>query len=214
MNRSAAYGAAESALLTGSAGGGRGVAERRRRLTWVRTTGGPHLVVPQRYAASWDGVDAPRRGRVVRAKFRYDPSGPATDYDRACDVAGWLGVIRVGRGSGLVLAGDVTVAAYYPWERKHYLLRWLCAPSEASLLDHFHRVAGSLPVEEEVDFRHPGGKLVLMDSSDIPREWCWPHAEFDLPAGRYRVSASYSESEKVGLIVHRLRRRAGAGGRW
>jgi hypothetical protein len=189
------------------------VDERRKRLTWIGTTGGPHLVVPERYAPSWDGCDAPRRGRVVRATFRYDPAGPATDYDRACDVAGWLGVIQVGRGRGLVLGGDVTTAAYYRWGRGHYLLRWLYAPSEAALLDQFHRVAGSLPVEEEVGLRHPGGKLVLMDSSDVPRAWCWPHAEFELPPGRYRVSASSSKSEEVCFIVHQLRRERAEPGR-
>jgi hypothetical protein len=182
------------------------VAKRRKLLNWIPTTGGPHLVVPERYAASWDGCDAPRRGRIVRANFRYDPDGPATDYDRACDVPGRLGVIRVGRGQGIVLAGDVTPAAYYPWDGGHYLLRRRYAPSEAELLAQVRRAAGSLPSEEVVVFRHPGGNLVLMDSSDIPRSWCWPHAEFPLPAGRYRVSASHSESDEISFVVHRLER--------
>src|SRR6476469_9359446 len=110
----------------------------RLRLGWVETLGGPHLVLPKRYAADWEGCSAPTRGRTVEATFRCDPSGPATDYDRACDVTGWLGAIRVGGGQALVLSGDRDAAAYYHWGREHFLLRWIYAESETDLLDHFH----------------------------------------------------------------------------
>jgi hypothetical protein len=176
------------------------------QLAWVNTTGGPRLVLPERYAAAWEGCYAPSGGRTVEAAFRFNPEGPATDYDRACDVSGWLGVIGVGRGQALVLSGDRTPAAYYRWRRRHFLLQWIYADSETELLDHFHDIQAGLPVEGEDVFRHPGGKLYLMDSTDRPGRWLVQHTEFELPRGRYRVLTGHSETKKTYLIVHQLRR--------
>jgi hypothetical protein len=175
------------------------------RLSWVHSMA-VGLVIPARYAPAWEGSDAPSEGRIVEATFRYDPKGPATDYDRACDVSGWLGVIPVGRGQALVLSGDKTSAAYYHWRRGHYLLRWLYADSETELLDHFHDVHAQLPVEEEAMFRHPGGLVYLMSATDLPGRWLLPHTELSLPRGRYRVWTSHSETEKMYIIIHKLKR--------
>jgi hypothetical protein len=182
------------------------VSDERLRLAWVNTTGGPHLVIPARYAADWEGCFAPAAGRTIEATFRFNPDGPATDYDRACDVSGWLGVIPVGRGQALVLTGDRTPAAYYRWGRKHFLLRWLYAESETAVLDHFHDVQACLPVEDEAAFRHPGGKVFLMDSTDLPGRWLVQHTEFELPRACYRVLTSHSQTEETYIIVHRLQR--------
>ena len=54
------------------------MAEPRPRLHWVETAGGPHLVLPEKYAAAWEGCFTPAGGRVVEATFRCDPAGPAT----------------------------------------------------------------------------------------------------------------------------------------
>jgi hypothetical protein len=74
------------------------------------------------------------------------------------------------------------------------------------LLDHFHDVWAGLLVESEVVFRHPGGKVFLMDSADLPGRWLVQHTDFELPRGRYRVLTTHSEFEEVYIIVHQLRR--------
>src|SRR5262249_59306727 len=117
---------------------------------------------------------------------------------RACDVKGWLGVIRVGRGAALVLSGDATSVAYYRSARgQHYLLRPVYAPSEIEFLDHFHDVMNQLPVESEEAFRHPAGTFHLLSAADVPGRWLTPHAEFVLPRGKYRVLTSHIETEEV-----------------
>lgn len=176
------------------------------RLSWINTLGGPHLVIPERYAPAWEGGFAPSGGRIVVSSFRCNPGGPATDYDRACDAAGWLGVIPVGRGQALVLSGDQTQVAYYHWKRGHFLLRWLYAESETELIDHFHDVQSKLPLEDEAEFRHPGGKVFLMDSVDVPGRWVVEPTVFALPRGHYRVLTSHSETERTYIIIHQLRR--------
>jgi hypothetical protein len=184
--------------------------EERTRLHWVHTAGGPHLVLPEAHAPAWEGFATPSGGRVVQATFRCNPGSPATDYDRACSVQGWLGVIPVGKGQALVLSGDDTQAAYYRTRRgQHYLLRWLYAPSETELLDCFHDVQDRLAVEQEVELRHPGGKLLLMDSVDVPGNHLTPPSVFVLPRGRYRVLTSHAETDEVYFIAHQLRRSSG-----
>lgn len=176
------------------------------RSPWVNTLGGPHLIIPERYSVAWEGCFAPSHGRVVETTFRCNPKGPATDYDRACEVRGWIGVIPVGRGEALVLSGDDTQATYYRWDRKHFILRWLFAESEMELLDHFHDVQAQMPVEDEAVFHHPGGNLYLMDSTDVPGRWFVQRQEFALPRGRYHVLTSHSSTEKTYIIIHRLQR--------
>ena len=41
------------------------MANAKRRLAWVGTTGGPHLVVPEKHAAHWEGEAEPSHGRLV-----------------------------------------------------------------------------------------------------------------------------------------------------
>ncbi len=178
----------------------------KRKLDWVGTTGGPHLLVPEAHACHWEGVAEPSHGRKVQATFRYDRAGVATDYDRACDMPGWAGAIRVGRGYGVVLTGDMTMAAQYMWAGRQFIIRWVYAPSESALLAHFRAVIDSLAAEEEAFFRHPGGRVVLLDAGDIPRSWLGDHAEFELPAGRYRVTSVYTAAKEVSFIAHELQR--------
>jgi hypothetical protein len=53
------------------------VVEVPMRLPWVETTGGPHLVIPERYAPAWEAIYVPSEGRTVEATFRFNPEGPA-----------------------------------------------------------------------------------------------------------------------------------------
>ena len=179
----------------------------RKRLHWVETLGGPHLVLPEAYASAWEGFLVPSGGRIVQASFRCNPGSPATDYDRACSVEAWLGVITVGKGKALVLHGDDSIAAYYRRARgNHYILRWHYAPSETALLDHFDDVRDRLKIEHEVKFPHPGGKVYLMDSVDVPGQWMTPPGLFVLPRGSYRVLTSHTEDPETSIIVHHFRR--------
>lgn len=80
----------------------------RTRSFWATTEGGPLILIDRPRLHAWEGADEPSGGRVVEAQFRWSgqADAAATDYDRACDVVGALGVIPVGDGQGLVLRGD------------------------------------------------------------------------------------------------------------
>lgn len=180
--------------------------KQRPRLRWIETAGGPHLVLPKRYSSDWEGFLSPSGGRVVEATFRSNPGGSASDYDLACSVEGWAGVIPVGRGQALALTGDDTQAAYYQTAcGQHFILRWIYAESETELLDYFEDVRSQSIAESELEWRHPGGAVLLMDSGDVPGRWLITPSEFVLRRGRYRVLTFYSKEDTNCLVYHELK---------
>ncbi len=81
---------------------------------WFWNDGGPLLVLPRAPAAVWEGADPPRGGRVVEATFRAGASkDPATDYDRACDVAAAFGLLAVEGAWGVVLGTELAQSAVW-----------------------------------------------------------------------------------------------------
>src|SRR5689334_17973405 len=90
-------------------------------MQWVESAGGPLIVVPLELAQSWRGIEAV-------------PGDPVTDYDRACDVDDYLGVLEVGPGRGLVLGDEPMRTAFVPSADGGILVRWGYAPSEDAVL--------------------------------------------------------------------------------
>jgi hypothetical protein len=94
-------------------------------LAWVQSMGGPLIVIPVSALDQWGGCT--EDGVIVGGTDVPD------DYDRACDVEGWAGIVEVGtEGSGLVLADEPATTCYLP--EQNVFLRWLAADSDAELL--------------------------------------------------------------------------------
>ncbi|ALP00027.1 hypothetical protein SHL15_9108 [Streptomyces hygroscopicus subsp. limoneus] len=86
--------------------------------------GGPLIVVPESSVRAWGGCT--EDGSVLG-----DADG-RDDYDRACEVEDWAGVIAVGVGAvtALVLADEPAKTCFLP--EKLLFVRWLAADSEAA----------------------------------------------------------------------------------
>jgi len=102
-------------------------------LTWIESNGGPLLVLPCSLLSAWRGTDDPSPGEKVEATFRWNPAGVATDYDRACDVSDFAGVIPVGSGEALVLADEPLPTTWLPAGDGGSLARWRFGPDQASV---------------------------------------------------------------------------------
>ena len=70
------------------------------KFIWVSGDGGPLILMEQKYLINWEGCDAPSNGRVVEANSCWGLD-VATDYDLACDIEDYLGLINVGKGKHL-----------------------------------------------------------------------------------------------------------------
>ena len=161
-------------------------------LLWLESAGGPLIVLPARHLRSWGGCWRPRA---------------ATDYDRACGVRGYQGVIAAGAGDALVLGDCPLLTAPCRLGGVRYLLRWGFASGEAEMLAAFRAAAASLVAAERAVCRHPGGRAVLFDSALAGRRAAGG-VSFRLAAGRYEVAACVWEGGEVGFTAHAFRQTA------
>ncbi|WP_052412099.1 Imm21 family immunity protein [Streptomyces mutabilis] len=165
-------------------------------LAWVQSMGGPLIVVPVSALDHWGGCT--EDGVIVGGTDVPD------DYDRACDVEGWAGIVAVGtEGSGLVLADEPATTCYL--SEQNVFLRWLAADSDAELLE----AAKAVMEDPATDWEDCGvwvtdGAAVLLDSAvagaDLAVEY--PHqgglpeqAQVAVPAGRWSVRAFHKTGD-------------------
>ncbi|WP_405983349.1 Imm21 family immunity protein [Streptomyces sp. NBC_00872] len=164
--------------------------------SWVRSMGGPLIVVPASALDRWSGCT--EDGVILGGTAVSD------DYDRACDVEGWAGVISVGTGAAaLVLADEPATTRYLPEQR--VFLRRLAADSEAELLE----AAGAVLDDPATDWEDCGiwetdGAAVLMDSAEAGADLAVEYpdrgglpeqAAIPVPAGRWSVRAFHKTGE-------------------
>ncbi|MEV7069321.1 immunity 21 family protein [Streptomyces sp. NPDC091972] len=140
---------------------------------WVESGGGPLIAVPETVLPFWAGADGDET---------------VSDYDRACEVEGSVGLLPVGDAVALVL-GDEPASTSYLAEHDTFV-RWCAADSEDELLAEVPAALAGAVWEEEVSWTVPG-PVVLFDAA-------WPgndsvgtdHLKVSLAPGRYAVRAA------------------------
>ncbi|MER6012435.1 immunity 21 family protein [Streptomyces bluensis] len=159
---------------------------------WVESGGGPLIAVPEVVLPFWTGASG---GEM------------SSDYDRACDINGSIGLLPVGDTRALVLGDEPASTAFLP--EHGTFVRWYAANSEDELLAGVPTALQTALWEPEVEWRVPG-PVVVFDAA-------WPgdssrstdHLRVELESGRYGVSAAYvSAGPETWLGLVRLRRRA------
>ncbi|MFD5891994.1 Imm21 family immunity protein [Streptomyces sp. NPDC060334] len=154
-------------------------------LTWLETEGGPVVVVPR--AALWHS------------------SGTEGDYDRACEVMDFLGVLALPDGAEALVLGDEPLStAYLPEYR--VLVRWCYAESEDGVADVI-RAGLATAVWEEGPVLSTPGDFVMFDAAYFGTEvgTLTDGTVVELGAGRYRVdSANIEPDDLTSFRVHRF----------
>ncbi|MFF4343663.1 Imm21 family immunity protein [Kitasatospora sp. NPDC001540] len=181
-------------------------ARLRLELTWVGSMGGPLIVVPVSALHNWGGCT--EDGMILGNTDQQD------DYDRACAVADYAGVISL-RGTdsatALVLGDTPDSTCYLPEHRA--FMRWLAADSDTELLAAAEIVLSDPATQwEECGVWETDGPAVLMDSAEAGKDLGVPYpngrglpdeAPVPVPAGRWRVRAFHqraSEGAWVGVV--------------
>ncbi len=157
---------------------------------WVESGGGPLIAVPETVLPFWAGADGDET---------------ASDYDRACEVEGPVGLLPVGDSAALVLGGEPASTSYLP--DHGIFVRWCAADSEDELLAGVPAALDAAVWEPEVRWDVPGA-VFLFDAA-------WPgsdsvrtdHLKVSLAPGRYAVRAAQVQPGPetwLGLVQLRL----------
>ncbi|MFD9791385.1 Imm21 family immunity protein [Streptomyces sp. NPDC059070] len=160
----------------------------------MESLGGPLIVVPVSVMAQWGGCSE---------NWGEEP-GSEEDYDRACAVEDWAGLLDVGStgAQALVLADEPAASRYLPEQRM--FVRWLAADSEDELLAAAQAVlADAEAAWEDVGVWETDGPAALMASTTAGAELNEEYldggrpeqAPVALPAGRWRVRAVHTMGE-------------------
>ncbi|MDG9715712.1 immunity 21 family protein [Streptomyces sp. DH24] len=141
---------------------------------WVDSGGGPLVAVPETVLPFWTGADGEET---------------ASDYDRACEVDGHVGLLPVGDCTALVFGDEPASTAFLPDHGA--FVRWSAADSEAELLGSVPEALRVADWSPEVRWNVPG-PVRLFDAA-------WPgtadagtgHVRIALDPGHYAVRAAH-----------------------
>lgn len=175
--------------------------------------------MPGEHLKSWGGVLPPVDGRRIEARFRFNsPDDPATDYDRACDVSmtGYVGLLDIGSGQGLILGDEPLSTAWQPAiaageggdDTGGLLIRCVYANSDADVIAALAHVPQTGWRDEGLVLSIGHEPLYLLDAT-------WPASELEgesyltipLPPGHYAIAtAEYEPDSHTSLLLRRLTR--------
>ena len=177
---------------------------------WIESNGGPLLLAPAALLTAWEGASPPAGSRVIEARFRWDPDGPATDYDRACDVSGYAGVIPVGSGWALVIGDEPSPARWESAPGGGVVVRWEHAPdaatAEAAVASLLSGGLAELAWSPECALDVVSSPLVMFDSAEEGAEPLGRRLVVELAPGRYVVEqARHAPDPELSLHLVRLR---------
>jgi hypothetical protein len=156
---------------------------------------------------AWDGTEPAEPHRSVQTTFRGNGDGPATDYDRACEVNEWLGVLAVASGEGLVLGGEPLPTAWLPVAHGTggLLVRWQYAESDSAAARWLSAVPPELPWRWSVRFAFDAGPLMLFDAAEAGLDPLGSRLELPLTIGRYDIHTVQWQPDSVtSLLLHRF----------
>ncbi|AZM63538.1 MULTISPECIES: immunity 21 family protein [unclassified Streptomyces] len=158
-------------------------------IEWVESGGGPLIAVPETVLPFWTGADGEET---------------ASDYDRACEVDGLVGLLPVGDAAALVLGDEPAATAFLP--EHGTLVRWIAGDSEAEVLASVPAALRTARWQPEVRWQVPG-TVLLFDAA-------WPgasstgtdHVRLTLDPGRYTVRAAQAQpGPETWLVLVQLR---------
>jgi hypothetical protein len=162
-------------------------------LVWIESAGGPLLLLEEDLLKYWNGC------------FSTSEDTP-TDYERACSVHDYLGVIVVDSGHGIVLGEEPFSTAWWPSATlgQGFLVRWVYAEDEAAVTYALEHLPNTAWQSTDVEFQVSNDKLLLFDAacsaSDVDERLV-----IEIPEGWYVAETlHYQPDEQTSLILHRF----------
>ncbi len=170
-------------------------------LQWIESNGGPLILLPAEYLTAWSGYNPSEQSRNGLRQSRQ------TDYERACAVEGYTGILRVDGGQGLVLGDEPMATAWWPaTTTQGIFVRWVTGEEQTSAIHHLTRLAEEIWEPSNTAYIVGRRPLYLFDVA-------WPGTDAPerlvvrLAAGSYTIDTAHIQPDhQTEFVLHRLRR--------
>ncbi len=156
-------------------------------MRWISSEGGPLILIGKNSLLNWKGAEG-------------------GDYERACSVDDYAGIITVAGSHALILGDEPCQTAVYEAESLGLLIvRWQWAESEASVQSVVERLSieDFKDPEEEIDYKVDDNSLLLFDSVLSGKDA--EGLSVTLAGSNYLVSTiCYTPNDETSLILHKF----------
>lgn len=178
------------------------VTEDKRSFFW---DGGPVVIISDELVPLWEGTEPPTNSRVVEALFRLDADGPATDYDRACDVQ-LVELLPVGESRALIINPEAEpYVTWVPAEDGGAFCAFHCSEPDVDAARIVHEIRNPTALSESIEAS--SGKLWLSSAAMANEEIRGDAVSAIVTPGTYSVEWELVSRENWEAIIVRLRRR-------
>jgi hypothetical protein len=167
------------------------------------------ILLPSSDLSLWEGIRPPSAGRTVEARFPWNGrSDPATDYDRACDIEGLIGLLQLGDVEALVFGDEPLATAWLPYQGRPggVVVRWRYAEGEQSVASRQAEMLAQEAAEPVVALRVRSSSLLMFDSAAAGLDLDMTEALLiELQLGTYWVSSvEFNPDESTSLLLHQF----------
>ena len=165
-------------------------------LRWIYSDGGPLLLLSDQYLSEWHGAEEHAATRHAH-----------TDYDRACAVDDYLGVIPVAQSQALVLGDAPMDTAWWPISHdRGIVVRVEFANSDGDVRQVLHEDNYESFKPDGLELTLPPGGLWLFEAAYAGNELTPNSQRIDLEPGRYAIRSRVTVTRSVGGVLHFLSR--------
>jgi hypothetical protein len=175
----------------------------KNSLDWIKSGGGPLVCIERGNAAQWLGVGGTNFGNGIHTKF-------SSDYERACDVQDYLGVIPLNTGFAVVL-GDMPLETRvsYGTGDVPFIVRIFYADQGVDVVEKLNdlTILDEIDPVESVNVEIREREIVIFDSAYSFSEVGDAYLSLDFQPGKYIVvSKLFEPDERSSLLIHEFRR--------
>jgi hypothetical protein len=177
------------------------------------SSGVPIILCPAEIVEYWEGINEPRNGRVINAKFNLNgPNGVNVDYDRACDAANdYINIIQIGPNQALVFGEEIPSIYWIASDNfvgGHFVTWTYSAEKELPDFrvlvttlhnDFFNETACSITCSAQ--------GLLLFPSTNAPMDGKYFQSiEIKCPPGIYGTALGFYETPETSIRIIKIQR--------
>ncbi|OGB30721.1 MAG: hypothetical protein A3F78_04270 [Burkholderiales bacterium RIFCSPLOWO2_12_FULL_61_40] len=172
-------------------------------MSWIKSAGGPLICVEKDLAPFWLGI--------LGSSVKDGPTTPLfNDYDRACAVSDYVGMVELPRKYALIL-GDMPLetTVWRPSSESPLIVRVFYMDPGVDLpqlLAAHGNLSFADPIES-IDCEIESGHMVIFDSA-VPGLHEHASLSFEIPPGNYQILTKVFEPDsRTSVLIHKFERK-------